>query len=151
LSDVEAGVLRRAVRLADRYGLPLGPDVDAAAEELARPGPEEPDRTGAAEPPRRSWGIPDLPDRTAGRPDRTDAGLARSSDDYHGSYNDYLWLLALGDGALPDPDRSGGSDQTAPTDAISGPATAPRQGLPGPADRTIDGVLAEPNDDDQDC
>ena len=42
--------------------------------------------------------MPDLPDRTPGALARTSAGLPLSQDAYHGSYNDYLWQLALADG-----------------------------------------------------
>jgi hypothetical protein len=30
------------------------------------------------------------------------AAVHRSADDYHASYNDYLWELALADGGLPE-------------------------------------------------
>lgn len=78
--ESDADRWERAVRLADRYGRSLGPD---AGPELAR-------SAGAAPPaPRRA-------------PVRNSAAAPhRSEDDYHGSYNDYLWQLALADGAAP--------------------------------------------------
>ncbi len=148
LSGVDAGVLRRAVRLADRYGLPLGPDVDSAGAAVVGRASEGPVRPTPAGPSRRRWGVPDLPDRTTGLPDRTDAGLARSRDDYHGSYNDHLWLLALADGAVPDAGRSGSPDAAPAAEGASGVAVPPTPPIRPPS-RTIDGILAEPDQSDE--
>jgi hypothetical protein len=76
--DVVAQRWERAVRLADRYGRPLGPD---ASPDLVR-------NAGPA---------------TSGREQVRDSRSAahRSADDYHGSYNDLLWELALADGEQP--------------------------------------------------
>jgi cytochrome oxidase assembly protein ShyY1 len=73
-------LVARAERLSDRYGRSLGPDGPGAAP-LPRPG-----RRGRAYRP-----VPN----SASQPHR-------SSDGYHGSYNDYLWQLALADGDLPE-------------------------------------------------
>jgi hypothetical protein len=139
LSNVDAGVRRRAARLADRYGLSLGPDADSDKDAVAERAFDQPVDPASAGPRRRIGGVPDLPDPPRDVHTRSSAGLSRSPDAYHGSYNDYLWLLALADGEAPD---AAAPDPTARTE------------LPGPPDkaiegRTIDGVLAEPNDDDQ--
>lgn len=83
---------QRAARLADRYGRTLGPESPSAVEREA-PAP-------VARPP--IGGIPDGP------ADAGPTGPHRSPDSYHGSYNDYLWQLALADGELADafPDKS---------------------------------------------
>jgi hypothetical protein len=120
------------VRLADRYGLSLGPDLDADRDALARSHLDEP---AAPRPQRRIGGVPDLPDGATGVPHRSSAGLSRSPDAYHGSYNDYLWLLALADGEVPDVVLPGEPAAT----ADDNPAES----------RTIEGVVAEPNDEDQ--
>jgi cytochrome oxidase assembly protein ShyY1 len=73
-------LVARAERLSDRYGRSLGPDGVGAAP-LPRPS-----RRGRADRP-----VPN----SASQPHR-------SSDGYHGSYNDYLWQLALADGDLPE-------------------------------------------------
>jgi hypothetical protein len=92
--------------------------------------------------------VPDLPERTTDAPARTSAGLPRTSDAYHGSYNDYLWQLALADGAVPDVRLPGGPDAGQIADATSDPreqrATAPSEG------RTVEGVPVEPTHDEQD-
>jgi hypothetical protein len=78
--ESDADRWERAVRLADRYGRSLGPD---AGPELAR---SARDATHAPRP----------------APVRNSAAVPhRSEDDYHGSYNDYLWQLALADGEAP--------------------------------------------------
>jgi cytochrome oxidase assembly protein ShyY1 len=71
----------RAQRLADRYGRSLGPD---AGPELARQSGDRSPTSAARAPVMDSAATPH-----------------RSEDDYHGSYNDYLWQLALADGASP--------------------------------------------------
>jgi len=76
-----AARVERAARLADRYGRSLGIDAeDALAAAPAAPPP------------------------SARRPVVRDSSTAahRSADEYHASYNDYLWELALADGGLPD-------------------------------------------------
>lgn len=69
----------QASRLAERYGRSLGPD-----------GPE-----GVS-------GAPMVPGVSRGPVRDSSAAPHRSDDSYHGSYNDYLWQLALADGDLPD-------------------------------------------------
>ena len=78
--------VERAARLADRYGRSLGlgaEDALAASQAAAAP--------------------------TARQPIVRDSSAAvhRSADDYHASYNDYLWQLALADGGLPELFRDG--------------------------------------------
>lgn len=153
MSDVDAGVRRRAVRLADRYGLSLGRDVDSDSDAAVRPASETP--VNPAPPRHRIGGVPDLPDRTPGTPARTSAGLPVSSDAYHGSYNDYLWHLALADGEVPDVRLPGRSDAAQAGDVAAGHAGQQPTGLPAPSDRTIesrtiDGDVAEPEQDTQD-
>lgn len=93
----------RAVRLADRYGRSLGPD---AGPELAARG---------SGPPRAPAGPP-APAAPPARVIRDSGAMPhRSVDAYHGSYNDYLWELALADGAVPEvqlPDPSGDEART---------------------------------------
>lgn len=73
--------VERAAHLADRYGQSLGlgaEDALAASQAAAAP--------------------------TVRQPVVRDSSSAvhRSADEYHASYNDYLWQLALADGGLPD-------------------------------------------------
>ena len=73
--------VERAARLADRYGRSLGPGAeDALAASQA-----------AAPPKARQPVVRD-----------SSAAVHRSADEYHASYNDYLWQLALADGGLPE-------------------------------------------------
>ena len=69
---------QHAERLADRYGRSLGPRPDA-------------DRSLRRE-------------RPLVEPSAPDSSVAphRSGDDYHGTYNDYLWSLAMADGNIPE-------------------------------------------------
>ncbi len=88
---------QRAERLADRYGRSLGPRPDPDAVRRA----------------------PVL--REPAGPD-SDVTPHRSGDTYHGSYNDYLWSLAMADGRIPEgtpdaphassTDRRGAPDET---------------------------------------
>lgn len=82
---------QRAKKLADRYGRTLGPDADLPVVEgdtpLVHVDPVRRDNSSAP------W---------------------RASDAVHGSYNDYLWQLALADGEAPDVDLDGAGDETAP-------------------------------------
>jgi hypothetical protein len=73
--------VERAARLADRYGqsLGLGAEEALAASEAAAP------------PKARQPIVRD-----------SSAAVHRSVDEYHASYNDYLWQLALADGGMPD-------------------------------------------------
>ena len=81
---------QRAARLADRYGRSIGVGQVAAAVRSARTG----------RPPRRTESPSSVDyDRAA---DNSATRPHRSRDDYHGSYNDYLWELAMADGATPD-------------------------------------------------
>jgi len=77
-------LVARAERLADRYARSLGPD-GAGAAPLPRPGGRVRSDVHADTP------VPN----SASRPHR-------SHDRYHGSYNDYLWQLALAAGELPE-------------------------------------------------
>jgi cytochrome oxidase assembly protein ShyY1 len=73
--------VERAARLADRYGRSLGlgaEDALAASPAAAAPGARQPIVRDSS------------------------AAVHRSADDYHASYNDYLWQLALADGGLPE-------------------------------------------------
>jgi cytochrome oxidase assembly protein ShyY1 len=81
LGPAAAARLARAERLADRYGRSLG----IAPEEALAASVGEPSREVARPVVRSSANAPH-----------------RSEDEYHGSYNDYLWELALADGGLPD-------------------------------------------------
>jgi hypothetical protein len=74
--------VERAAQLADRYGRSLGIGAEEAALAAATPEPA----TGPAQPVVRD----------------SSAAVHRSADDYHASYNDYLWELALADGGLPE-------------------------------------------------
>ncbi|WP_375498543.1 SURF1 family protein [uncultured Jatrophihabitans sp.] len=67
-----------AERLADRYGRSLGPRPDANPALRRAPALREPAGPDSAHAPHRS------------------------SDSYHGTYNDYLWSLAMADGNLPE-------------------------------------------------
>lgn len=72
---------QRAERLADRYGLSLGPTPSGHSATV-----------------RRARATPDT-DASDGSP--TGRPRGRYTDAYHASYNDYLWLLAMADGATP--------------------------------------------------
>ncbi len=75
---------RQAARLADRYGRSLGQDNDERARLMGAAG------SGATV------------EREARVPAPNSASTPhRSGDAYHGSYNDYLWQLALADGTAP--------------------------------------------------
>jgi cytochrome oxidase assembly protein ShyY1 len=76
----DAQRVERAARLADRYGRSLGIDPEAAL---------------AAAPPDTERVAPGAVVRDSS------TTLHRSADEYHASYNDYLWQLALADGGLP--------------------------------------------------
>jgi cytochrome oxidase assembly protein ShyY1 len=93
---------RRAARLADRYGRSLGMDATEPGDIAPR---ERPARRPAAVPP--GLAEPHAPRRSADVPHR-------AIDDVHGSYNDYLWQLALADGAVP-------AQETEPTDDRDAP------------------------------
>lgn len=73
--------VERATRLADRYGRSLGLDVEqalAVSQAAEAPKPRQPIVRDSS------------------------AAVHRSEDEYHASYNDYLWELALADGGLPE-------------------------------------------------
>ena len=96
---ITAAQWQRAAKLADRYGRSLGPEQPLTTV------------TGTAAPRRRSRpaviGLDYRPVSSANAP-------ARSEDSYHGSYNDYLWQLALADGNIPDislPEQDRGPDR----------------------------------------
>ena len=103
--------VERAARLADRYGQSLGLDAeDALATSQAATAP------------------------TARQPVVRDSSAAvhRSADEYHASYNDYLWQLALADGGLPEFVDDRGEPKR--IDAVPGPDddSAPDGGGPVP-------------------
>jgi hypothetical protein len=112
---------QRAARLADRYGRTLGPDTPPAGAARATAAPVARPRIG---------GVPDGPATPA------PTGPHRSPDSYHGSYNDYLWQLALADGELADvfPEESAASD-------------VPPPALPAPID--VEPIDLEPVPDDE--
>jgi cytochrome oxidase assembly protein ShyY1 len=89
---------QRAAQLADRYGRSLGVGQVAAAVRAARTG--RPPRPAGGNGPR--WRS--SPTRLEYERDTATSATRphRSDDGYHGAYNDYLWELALGDGAAPE-------------------------------------------------
>jgi cytochrome oxidase assembly protein ShyY1 len=92
--------VERAARLADRYGRSLGIDPEKALG-----------ASQAGEPPR--VGLPVVRDSSA--------AVHRSEDEYHASYNDYLWQLALADGGLPELVTDGPANEPLRIEAASGP------------------------------
>jgi hypothetical protein len=80
---------QRAARLADRYGRSLGVGHDGPADQASRSHPTTRAPVAGHGPEFRN----EVPDSQS-RPHR-------SNDAYHGSYNDYLWQLAMADGATP--------------------------------------------------
>jgi cytochrome oxidase assembly protein ShyY1 len=103
---------QRAAALADRYGRSLGR--------------ERPPRLGG----RNFSGRPARGGRTRGGVTNSATGVHRSDDPHHGAYNDYLWEIALADGATPEvslrpePDAGAGgapriidADPAGPTEA----------------------------------
>ena len=78
-----------AERLADRYGRSLGPRPDADESVRRAPALREPSAADSSTAPHRS------------------------GDAYHGTYNDYLWSLAMADGDLPE---AFGPEQPSPED-----------------------------------
>lgn len=84
-----APAVARAEKLADRYGLTLGPDPVTVTADEADLGPLR---------------------RGEPTPHYLDSAPYRSEDGYHGSYNDHLWQLALADGEAPDIDLDGPDD-----------------------------------------
>jgi cytochrome oxidase assembly protein ShyY1 len=81
---------QRAANLADRYGRSLGLAHPEPARQEGRSA--HPDNAAAVE----------EGDRAPTRIPSSAITPARSLDDrYHGTYNDYLWQLALADGAVP--------------------------------------------------
>jgi cytochrome oxidase assembly protein ShyY1 len=102
---------QRAAELADRYGRSLGRE---------RPAGLRGQRLGG----RSARGA-----RTRGGLANSANGVHRSDDAHHGAYNDYLWEIALSDGATPDVSlRPEPVDRSAP--------------------RVIDGTPAGPSDAD---
>jgi hypothetical protein len=94
---------QRAAQLADRYGRSLGLAHPQPARQEARSG--HPDNDAAVEPGDRTpISIPSV----ATTPARSDG------DRYHGTYNDYLWQLALADGAAPGVSAARVEDADAP-------------------------------------
>jgi cytochrome oxidase assembly protein ShyY1 len=101
---------RRAAKLADRYGRSISidpvPELDGSDEADTSADSGDSGDSGERAPRRtRIGGVP------AGEPANrapdfvsTDSAARphRSHDAFHGSYNDYLWQLALADGAIPE-------------------------------------------------
>lgn len=112
--DIDPERLQRATRLADRYGR----SISMGDEPLV---PSAPARRGPSGWARRWRGIGEVQSAP-----RSSASPHRSDDTYHGSYNDYLWQLALADGAIPsDPDSGPAArpPETAERDLRSGNPT----------------------------
>ena len=111
---------KRAAQLADRYGRSLGPDAEAGGA------PVSPRRRAGRKPVVGPYELPNSA-TTAQHP---------HGDDYHSSYNDYLWQLALADGATPPVEVS---PRSADDTAISAPDSS--------ADRPIiEGRIADERD-----
>lgn len=97
---------QRANRLADRYGRSLGVGLDGPREPVDPP-PARTERASAAGPDARPPDARPLDARPLdarpldARPPDSSARPYRSLDAHHGAYNDYLWELALADGAAP--------------------------------------------------
>ncbi len=87
-SEVTGAQWDRAAALADRYGQTLG------RTQPARLGPV---RLRTRRRPQRIDPYESVPGAT-----RSTDRPHRSEDEYHGSYNDYLWQLGLADGNAPD-------------------------------------------------
>lgn len=104
----EARRWERAERLASRYGRSLSTGSTSSSEPVLAPV----ERVGPA---RREPGYA-LGNPVANSADRPH----RSPDAYHGSYNDYLWRLAMADGDIPQVSPAAAPDPT-PT-----PAAPPR-------------------------
>jgi cytochrome oxidase assembly protein ShyY1 len=101
--------VERAARLADRYGQSLGLDAEdalAASQAAATPAARQPIVRDSS------------------------AAVHRSADEYHASYNDYLWQLALADGGLPDGDEHRGEPRR--IEAASRPDDEAAPGGEGP-------------------
>lgn len=82
---------QHAARLADRYGRSLGLARAGPDDDPARSGPTA--RTHAVGARHAPGAAPTIPNSAA--------APHRSKDAYQGSYNDYLWELALADGSTP--------------------------------------------------
>ena len=96
---------QRGNRLADRYGRSFGARADDLAPEgstVEQQDPRPVERAGRPIAVREPVLGEDRP-RSADQP-------YRSPDGYHGSYNDFLWKLAMADGNLP----AGEDDDAAP-------------------------------------
>ena len=117
---VDPDRVRRARRLADRYGRSLGAEFDGPVE--AEPAHRRP----------ASAARDDRPLTRTHKPDSTVTVHSSEGDELHGAYNDYLWELALRDGnlpdlTLPDPVDPADDDQSPRPPAIpDGPATIDR-------------------------
>jgi cytochrome oxidase assembly protein ShyY1 len=88
-SPIDQERIRRAAALADRYGhrLEIPDGVELGEGAVGR--------------------------RRGRNAETTAAGLSRSQDAYHGSYNDYLWELAMADGKVPRVDVQDGTPKLA--------------------------------------
>lgn len=113
--DADPERLQRAARLADRYGRSI-----SIGDEPVSAGPAARRRRSTAA--RRGRGVGEVQSAP-----RSSADPHRSDDLYHGAYNDFLWQLALADGAIP----------TRDTDAAAAEREL-RPGAPEPAPRVID-------------
>lgn len=125
--DLDPERLQRATRLADRYGR----SISIGDEPVAAEAPARRNRSGWS---RRWRGIGEVQSAP-----RSSASPHRSDDTYHGSYNDYLWQLALADGAIP-----ADSDNAA---ATTGSETAERELRSGnPSPQVIESADAGPDE-----
>jgi cytochrome oxidase assembly protein ShyY1 len=115
---VDPDRLRRARRLADRYGRSLGEAYDGPVE-ADPPGRPRVAAVGA---------VGERPLSATRNPDSTVAVHSSEGDELHGAYNDYLWELALRDGNLPEvsvpePADAGGGDAAPRPEILDGPTT----------------------------
>jgi cytochrome oxidase assembly protein ShyY1 len=106
---------QHAQRLADRYGRSLGPDAAEPAAPATPPG-DRGRRSAVSRDPRSPRTAPVANSTTSAH---------RSEDAYHGSYNDYLWQLALADGSTPTVGPSGPHDDDAPDELPQPPRSTP--------------------------
>ena len=130
---------QRAARLAKRYGRSIGIDALPPAQPTSAdlpsarppvPGPKRPDAGAAGAEPTLFRPAAD----SSTRPHR-------SPDAYHGSYNDYLWQLAMADGGVPLVSAEAGDDQARepkPTILANGADAGSRRLLPRSADDSVD-------------
>jgi cytochrome oxidase assembly protein ShyY1 len=112
---------QRAARLADRYGRSLGVGHGGRADQAPRTRPTRRTPTAGHGPEVHN----EVPNSRS-RPNR-------SNDAYHGSYNDYLWQLALADGATPSVSVPRIDEGSVPTTL---PNSTPQRGRDHPSSTT---------------